>query len=189
MKKILFFSLALSLAAAFVACNNDTQQYKDLLKKERKAIDDYIKYKNITVLDKKPDTDRVYGKDTFFRASSGLYFRLEKKGEGEDTVKIGQLVLYNFYKITLDAAPDTVMRYWKSSIDYHPSPEFLFGRDYPYPCIAFHEAVGLMKKTESQAQLIVPSAIGFSNENIFPFVNDNKDVMPYLFTLRIKLAD
>ena len=180
MKKILFFSLILSLAAAFVACDNEMQLYKDKLKKERKAIDDYIDRKKIKVLNApkldKQGNDTVYAENEYYKTPSGLYFRLDKLGVGaeSDTLKSRQtMVLYYYYKMVLDATSDTIFSSsnWKDS---EPA-RFVYGIDYPN--IAFLEAVGLMKKAESQAQLIVPSAIGFSG--------DSEAVQPYLYTLRI----
>ena len=176
MKKILYFNLMLLLASCIVACRDEAQQYKDKLEKERKAITNYIKRNNIEVLKVAPENG-IYGAKQFLKTSSGLYFRLENSGSGDD-VRIGQEVLYRFYKITLDAIPDTITYNWSTN-DYPNPAEFVYGRG--YPSIAIQEAVGLMKKTNAQAQLIVPSALGFSS--------DYEAVRPYLFTLKIQLAD
>ena len=195
MKKIISFGFTTVIVLFFIACDNTSLQYKEKLEREKEAIANYLKRNNITVITGrdtvKPEfkefreiveKGRVYPENTFFLTNSGVYFRLDDAGNIEDdtvTVKTGLLVLFRYYKMTLDENPDTVTRQW-TSVDYgHNSPRFMYGQNPPNH--AFQEAVALMKRTETQAQLIVPSAVGFST--------DFGNVIPYLFTLRIRLAD
>ena len=162
------------LVMLFTACENTSMQYSRKLEKEKKAIADYLKRNNVEVLTSVPEND-VYAENQFYRTSSGVYFRLDDAGTGSKEIAEGHLVGYRYFKITLDANPDTLVR----ANDYPYPSTFTYGRG--QPSVAFGEAVVLMKKAGAQAQLIVPSSAGFSD--------DYSAVMPYLFTLKIIFID
>ena len=57
--------------------------------------------------------------------------------------------------------------------------EFHYGNTSDCDCVAWHVAVKLMKYPESQCQVIVPSKLGFSD--------DQTTVTPYVYILKIKV--
>ncbi len=180
MRQFFIFSF---FALLFAACSGDTS-YADLLKEEEKAIADYIGRNNIRVISSAP-ADGVWDENDYLLTSSGLYFHLVDAGQAPDAdsgdgieLYDGQTILPRYYKITLSAQPDTVFRNW-TTVDYPYPQEFRYKSGEAIP--AFDEAVSLMKNHKSIAKLIVPSTLG---DQI-----DIDAVMPYTYTLQIRLAD
>jgi hypothetical protein len=173
------FFLALTALVVFVsACSSTADDYEELLNAEKKSIEDFIKRNNITVIDQLPEGD--FAPNEFYRTSSGLYINIVRKGEGTTAVRNNQQVLARYYKITLEAQPDTIVRNWDTSGGYTEPDSYYYNYNtYEFP--AFHEAFGLMKYHDSEAKLIVPSKIGTSA--------DKDDVIPYFYHLKIKLGE
>ncbi|HPC26966.1 MAG TPA: hypothetical protein PK410_05510, partial [Paludibacteraceae bacterium] len=71
---------------------------------------------------------------------------------------------------------DTISNW--NTIDY-PHPFTFNYLDYSQACQAFHEAVSYMKRNDSEAKIIVPSKIGFSE-----YMNS---VTPLGYDLKIKI--
>ncbi len=179
MKRLLLISF---LSILLIACSSDSD-YASMLEDEEKAISAYIFRNNIRVISSLP-ADDVWGENDYYKTSSGLYFHLvdpgEAPGTGDGTELFdGLTIIPRYYKITLDVQPDTVYRNW-STVDYPYSEGFQYnvsGEITP----AFQEAVSLMKNHNSVAKLIVPSKLGDQT--------DINAVIPYAYTLKIKLAD
>jgi hypothetical protein len=175
--KIFTFVTAVFIAFLPISCE-DENTTAALTKKQTKTIADFISRNNIEVITSIP-TDNVWGEKQFLKTSSGLYIHLVDTGEVGETVKSGELITYRFYKISLAATPDTVTRNWTTA-DY-PNPSEFHYNVANEACTAFHEAVKIMKRHNSHAQLIVPAKIGFSE--------DYTTLTPYFYEFKIKLTN
>ncbi len=179
MKQLILISF---LSIFLVGCSSDSD-YASMLKDEENAISNYIYRNNIQVISTVP-ADGVWGENDYLLTSSGLYFHLvdpgEEAGTGDGTsLYDGQTIIPRYYKITLDAQPDTIYRNWTPT-DYPYSEGFQYNVS-GETTAAFQEAVSLMKNHNSVAELIVPSKLGDQT--------DIDAVIPYAYTLKIKLAD
>lgn len=176
--KIFTFVTAVFIAFLLISCE-DENTTAALTKKQTKTIADFISRNNIEVISSIP-TDNVWGEKQFLKTSSGLYIHLVDTGEVGETVKSGELITYRFYKISLAATQDTVTRNWTTA-DYPNPSEFHYNVDNDEACDAFHEAVKIMKRNNSRAQLIVPAKLGFEE--------DRNSITPYFYDFKIKLTN
>lgn len=187
MKKIFSFIFLFTIILfTFFSCSSDSGSYENLLKAEKSSISSYISRNNIKVITTAP-TNNVWADNEYLLTSTGLYIHVVDTGTvdtssvNSGTVSSGQLIIARYYKITLDASPDTIVKNWTAA-------------DYPYPLefnyqvsavstvpTAFHEAVKYMKHTNSKAKIIVPSKLGITT--------DVDNVIPYFYDLKIKLGD
>lgn len=149
---------------------SETNTYADQLKDEKALIKAYIKRKNIEVVSTLPtNTPWIKdGKDVYFLSSTGLYFHLVSPGDisSTDSVETNDVVVPRYKQYTLNVVSDTTS-YW--TVLNKPDPTtFIFNSgSYTRLCTAFNEAASYMKRNESEAKLIVPSSIGF-DENQSP---------------------
>jgi len=184
MKKIFsFIFIFIAILIVFSSCSSDSSSYANLLKAEKSSIAGYISRNNINVISKVP-TNNVWGDKDYLLTSTGLYIHIVNRGDTAavaDTVVSEGLIIARYYKITLDAIPDTIIKNWTAA-------------DYPYPLefnykvssastvpTAFHEAVKYMKYSNAVAKIIVPSKLGTTT--------DVNNVIPYFYDLKIKLGD
>ena len=171
------FSPIFVLSTLLVSCDDDVT-YAEQLRAEKKLIADYIKRNNIKVISELPDTSVFPWPDnTYYLSPSGMYFRLEEKGNAVDSLKVssGDKINPRYHQYTLTTKPDTVSDW--STIDFAYPSSFYYG-DLTQACDAWHEAVGYMKYSNSIAKIIVPSKLGFDA--------DVNSVTPYGYYFKIK---
>lgn len=93
MRKILLF-LSAALTLFLVACDNsETMQEK--LRKEKKAINAFIKMNNFDILDSYPK-DGHFKENQFFRTSDGLYIQVVDSGNGKRVAALSNQVQVRF---------------------------------------------------------------------------------------------
>ncbi len=165
MKRISYLFFLVFLTSLFASSCSSTKSYSELLDDEKALIKAYIKRNNIMVVSTFPtDTPWVKnGKQIYVLTTSGLYFHMVNPGDltSKDTLELKDEIVPRFRQYTLDVVADTINNW--TTIDYPYPSDFTYG-DLTQSCKAFHEAVSYMKRNDTEAKLIVPSAIGFSTE-------------------------
>lgn len=167
MKKITYLLFLIPLTAIlFFSCKNDNS-YAEELEAEKTLIKNYIKRNGITVLDKFPVDSVSFPENAYVLTSSGLYYRLNKQGTGRD-VEVNDEIVTRYYEYTLNENPE-IYDYWDPQL--YPDPYVFSYMNLSRSSVAFHEAVGYMKKSGAEAELIVPTKIGFnpSGEVVIPY--------------------
>lgn len=170
--------LFLSIIIIPGGCKDRDSVYSVQRKAEKKLIEEYIKRKNIKVLDAFP-ADNQFADNEFVRTESGLYFQLVDEGSGQDTIAYSDRVSLRYKRWQLDdlSYVDTTSNW---TTDYSRNPiEFQYGISSDASCEAWQEAVGYMKRNNSHAKLIVESKLGFSD--------DENSVTPYAYEIKIKI--
>ncbi len=160
MKRIVYLISLTFLVTIFISSCSSTPTYAELLQSEKDLIADYIKRNDLKILSEFPN-DSIFAENEYVLTKSGLYFQLVKKGFGPDSLN---LELYNkvvprYKQYTLNEVSDTLSNW--STIDYPYPSTFIYGNS-ATGCTAFHEAALYMKKSESEARIIVSSKIGFN---------------------------
>ncbi|MBR6829684.1 MAG: hypothetical protein IKM83_03605, partial [Paludibacteraceae bacterium] len=87
------------------------------------------------------------------------------------------LIIMRYKRYELTENSDT-LDYWTTLEQAYPV-EFHYYNTSECECVAWHLAVGLMKYPNSQCEIIVPSKLGFSEEQ--------SSVTPYGYILKIKV--
>ena len=190
MKKICLFWL---FGAALIAAGCTSNTYSKLRDQEDKLIENYISRNNLVILKEEPSIDHVWAEKEYYQVEGydNLYFHLIERGDSirvdsispteNDTVDleiiINDLIVMRYKKFSLTENADT-LSYW-TTLDQAFPTEFHYGNTSDCDCVAWHVAVKLMKYPESQCQVIVPSKLGFSN--------DQTTVTPYVYILKIKV--
>lgn len=172
-----FLYFIISVILFFTSCS-DRKTYAELLKDEKKIIADYIERNNIQVVTTFPKINE-WGEKVYVKTSSGLYFHLVNPGDTSAnayTVAENDWVIVRYIQYTLTVPADTLYKW--NTIDYPYPDEFKY-LDYSESCQAFHEAVSYMKRNDSEAKIIVPSKIGFSE-----YMNS---VTPLGYDLKIRI--
>ena len=152
--------LFLTLLTA-TACKDEDLTYAEELKAERELIADFISRKNIKVVTTMP-TEFPWDDNVYYKSKTGLYYRLTNRGDiaSQDSVETGDLVVPRYIQYTLVADnPDTISN--MNTID-SPYPSSFVYLNTDQACLGWHEAVGYMKKNNSEAKIIVYSKLGFS---------------------------
>jgi hypothetical protein len=162
----------------FVSSCSDTKTYADLLEDEELLISDYIKRNNINVLSQFP-ANGVWREKDYVLTESGLYFHLVKAGEGTDSLATSNSFTLRYRQYSLDEDP-TVIDKWTTDGQLEPVQFSLNVNANRF--LAIHEAAAIMKKTNSEAKIIVPSSIGntlFLGSNVTPYMYEIKINLPY----------
>jgi hypothetical protein len=176
MKRISYVLLFTVLMSIIISSCNKTATYAEQLNAEKILIADYIKRNNIKILSEFPK-DSVFNENEYVLTSSGLYFRFINRGNLADSVlNFKDIVVPRYKQYTLGLSSDTIFNW--STIDYTYPSTFVYG-DLTQSCSAFQEAASYMKRNETEAKLIVPSKLGFS-ENL-------TSVTPMGYDLKIKI--
>ncbi|MEA4937071.1 MAG: DUF4827 family protein [Paludibacter sp.] len=142
------------------ACNDKDVTYAEELKAEKKLIADFISRQNIKVVTTMPTGN--WPDNVYYKSRTGLYFRLTNQGDvaSQDSVEAGDLVVPRFIQYELVANnPDTIFNMNTINSPYPLSFVYL---NTAQACLGWHEAVGYMKKNNSEAKIIVYSKLGFS---------------------------
>lgn len=162
MKRHFFIISLLAVSTAvFFACKDDALTYAEELKAEQELIEDFINRQQIQVVKVMP-TEFPWPDKVYYKSKSGLYFRLTNKGDylSGDSIVYREQIVTKYDQYGLGVKPDTIST--QSTVQLAHPKEFTYG-DHSQACVAWHEAVGYMKYNNAEAQLIVPSKIGFSN--------------------------
>ncbi len=158
-RNISYIFLIVIATNLFLACN-DNVTYAEELKVEQKLINDFIKRHDIQVVTQMP-TEFPWPDNVYFKARSGLYFRLVKEGDNSiigDSIQSREQIITKYMQYTLGLRADTIST--QSTVDL-PHPHSFDYQNFSEACMAWHEAVSYMKYSNAEAKLIVPSQIGF----------------------------
>lgn len=159
----------MALAAMCLFACEDENNYSQLLKKEEIEINSWLKRNNIKVLDEFP-ADSVFAEDEMYHYPEGIYFRLIDKGIG-DTLRTGDRFVLRYRQYTLEEGA-LVESYWTTQDNPYP-PEIVYGNA-TNSCEGWDQAFEAMKRSESQAQIIVPSKLGHNDSEVIPYIYDLK---------------
>lgn len=188
-KNILY--LVMTVLCVATGCNNNT--YSNLRNKEDKLIANYISRNGLVILTEEPATDYVWGEKEYYKVQGydNFYFHLISRGDSvyidsisptkQDTVDLSivlnDVIIARYKQFALTENADT-LSYWTTLEQAYPY-EFHYGNTSECECVAWHLAVKMMKFPDSQCEIIVPSKLGFSNEQ--------STVTPYVYILKIKV--
>lgn len=183
--------LLMAIVAVTTACNNNT--YSNLRDKEDKLIANYISRNGLTILDEEPDEDHVWAEKEYYKVKGydNFYFHLMHRGDSiyvdsisptrmdttDLTIVTNDVIIARYKRFALTENADT-LSYWTTLDQAYPY-EFHYGNTSDCECVAWHVAVMLMKYPDSQCEIIVPSKLGFSDEQ--------STVTPYVYILKIKV--
>lgn len=174
MKKLIFLSAMAVAVAVCTSCSNSS--YANELKAEKELIAEYIKRENINIIYELP-ADSLWGEKDYLEIDDNLYFHLVNPGTGTDTVEYKDRILIRYKRYTLEVYADTVDYWTTNELAYPTEFEYMVSSD--YACTAWHEAVSYMKRDQSEAKIIVPSKLGFDD--------DNSSVIPYGYDIKIRI--
>lgn len=159
-----------------VGCKSNT--YSSLRKKEKKLIKNYISRKGLNILTAEPAESYVWDEKDYYQVDGydELYFHLRRRGDSIQ-VKANDVIVTRYKKFDLTENPDT-LSYWTTMEQAHPY-EFQYGNLSSCEAVGWHEAVRLMKYSDSECEIIVPSKQGFEA--------DEMSVTPYVYILKINV--
>ncbi len=190
MKRIIFFLFA-GISLVLAGCSQNT--YSRLRDQEDRLIANYISRNELVILSEEPDENHVWGEKEYYkvRRYDNFYFHLIERGDSirvdsispTETDTVNQKIVSNdvivvrYKKFGLTEIADT-MSYWTTLDEAYPM-EFHQGNTSDCECVAWHAAVQLMKYPNSQCEIIVPSKLGFAD--------DQTTVTPYVYIMKIKV--
>jgi len=173
------FLFVFTTAIVFSSCNNDIT-YGDQLKAEKTLIADFIKRNNIIVVEQLPTTNPWPANVYYKTKSTGLYIRITEKGDylSPDSLEINDLIVFRYLQYTLNTKADT-MSYQNTVDNAFPVTFNYYDQTQTQSCKGWHEAVSYMKYNNSEAKVILPSKLGFDNDEL--------SVIPYGYDISIKI--
>ena len=190
MKKSFLIGL---IGMAFLASGCSSNTYSRLRDQEDRLIANYISRNNLQIVKEEPSSDHVWGEKEFYKITGvdNCYFHLISRGDSVryDTVSASRidtidqkiiandLIVARYKQFELKENADT-MSYWTTLDQAYPR-EFHFNNTVDCECIGWHVAVKLMKYSDAQCEIIVPSKLGFTE--------DQTSVTPYVYILKIKI--
>lgn len=150
--------------------------YSELRKKEKLLIANYISRHNFNILTEEPAEDYIWGEMDYYKVEGydDFYFHLRHRGEAGE-VMMNDMIVTRYKKFGLTEGADTIS-YWTTLDVPHPY-EFLYGNLSSCEAESWHMAVKLMKNSDSECEIIVPSKLGFDA--------DQMSVTPYAFIMHI----
>lgn len=173
MKRILLILAGLALLVT--GCTNNT--YSDLRKKENKLIENFISRNNLNILEVAPSEDYAWGPKDFYKVEGydDFYFHLRERGDTSVTVQLKDIIVTRYKKFALTENADT-LSYWTTMDQAYPY-EFRYGDLSSCEAEGWHVAVKLMKYARAECEVIVPSKMGFTE--------DEDSVTPYGYIIKI----
>ena len=173
MKKIQLILMGIVLMATY-GCNSNI--YSEQLKKERKLIESYIARHGLIIVDTLPAADQ-WEENIYYRVPEGdnCYFHLVALGDTTfPEIEKEDEVLLRFKRYTLDEYPDTLSN-WGTMDSADPIKlEYMVNSE--TSCTGWQVALKYMKYPYSQCKIIVPSKMGF--------IEENSTVTPYGYELK-----
>lgn len=188
MKRAMYiFALLLGLTL-LTGCRQSTA-YSTQLKAEKALMNEYIKRNGLEIVDTMPSVEAFMKNSKLYYAVQGydrLYYHLDHMGDsvkvlGDSTYEIepvrrGDVVVMRYKQFTLTQVADTA-DYWSTLNAPYPT-EFRYMVDNS-SCRAWHIAVDLMKYSESECTILVPSKLGDELAQ--------NSVTPYGYKLRMQI--
>lgn len=190
MKKTVLMQLT-GLVLLTTGCNNNS--YNSLRNAEDRLIANYINRNELVILTEEPAIDHVWAEKEYYQVKGydNFYFHLIERGDSiyvdsisptridtmDLTIMSNDVIVARYKQFTLTENADT-LSYWTTLDQAYPF-EFHFGNTSECESVAWHVAVRLMKYPDSQCEIIVPSKLGFSNEQ--------SSVTPYVYIIKIKV--
>lgn len=181
MKKGIILSVLMGAAILFTACKGNT--YARLLQQEKDNINTYIKEHGYEVFEgdePADDYDWVGNPKAWYkvRGYDYFYFRLDKLGDTtKEAIRPSETAVIRYRRYTLTQPYDT-SSFW-TTLNAPDPIEFAYLTDQNAACVAWHVAIGLMKYPGSQARIICPSKLGFSEEQ--------NSVTPYGYDFKLQI--
>ena len=172
--------VAMVSLGALTSCDKDTRIYAKELKAERLLVEDYIERNGLKIVETMP-SEAAFQQNPklYYHSTSGLYYRLERPGRTDlDSIQSGDKLTIDmrYLEYTLTERADTA-DYWSPEV-YPAWQQFTYGSSSTNMPNGFLEAVSYMRRTESEAKLIVTSKLGF----------DASVVTPYGYHVKIRFA-
>lgn len=109
MRKIIGFTLALAAFVVIFSACSSSETYADKLKNESKAIDRFVKERELNVLKSMPE-DYKFGENDYYKdEDSGIYLRIISRGDTEKMASKDKLplVLFRYYGTLRFSTADT----------------------------------------------------------------------------------
>lgn len=176
-KYIIIGLICFAAALGLQSCGSDQTYAKDL-KKEKKAIDEYIARNNINIIYEEP-TNGVWGENDYLQVGDYCYFHLSKRGDtDQDSLIYKDVVLLRYRQYTLDAYPQVVKDCWTTNESANPV-QFQYGVSSSEVITGWLLALPYMKYNASEGKLICPSKLGTSAAI--------RAVTPYAYDLKIQI--
>ena len=159
-------------------CQSNT--YSSLRNKEVKLIENFISRNNLNILTEEPAEDYVWGEKDYYKVADtdDMYFHLRKRGDSTKVV-VNDVIVTRYKKFDLTENADT-LSYWTTLEQPHPY-EFTYGNLSSCESEGWHIAVQLMRYSESECEVIIPSKLGFDA--------DQMSVTPYGYIMHIKIKN
>ena len=173
MKRIII-GLLVGIALIWSGCQANT--YSKLRSKEKKLIKNYISRNELNILTEEPAEDYVWGEKDYYKVDGydDLYFHLRHRGDSGEVIA-NDVIVTRYKKFELTEGADT-LSYWTTLDLAHPY-EFQYGNLSSCEAEGWHIAVKLMKNSDSECEVIVPSKLGFDAEQM--------SVTPYVYIMHI----
>ena len=174
-KTILMLLIGMGLMTA--GCTSNT--YSRLRDKEDKLIANYISRNGLQIIEEEPAEDHQWGEKEYYKVSGydNLNFHLIQRGDTSYEIVPNDLIVARYKQFELTENADT-LSYW-TTLDQAFPKEFHYQNGVECECAGWHVAVKLMKYTDAQCEIIVPSKLGFTE--------DQTSVTPYVYILKIKV--
>ena len=169
-KIVLFAAMALALAACESANN-----YSKQLESEQKKINAWLSRNGYSVLTDCPQDSAFVIGQWYRLESDGIYFCLDSLGNDTIRIKNGDELAVRYTESTLDAGALPI-EYW--TVLDSQSPVYITKGSSTNNCTGWDDAFDLMRFSESVAQVIVPSKLGFDVAT--------SNVTPYYYKLKIR---
>ena len=167
------------IGVLFIAagCSNNT--YSNLRKQEDKLIANYISRNGLQIVTEEPDSNHVWGPKEYYQVAGydDLYYHLIARGDTAQEIVTNDQIIMRYKQFALTENADT-LSYWTTLEQAYPV-EFHYGNTSECDAVAWHVAIKLMKYSDAQCEIIVPSKLGFSA--------DQSSVTPYVYILKIKV--
>lgn len=164
MQKNLIRLFVISIAVVLLSACEASTNYSQLLKQEQELIDTYLERNGYSVLEKFPE-DSIFGEKEMYRYPDGIYIRLIDKGEGDTIPRGGQFTL-RYRQMTLDEYP-IIEDYW-TTLD-RPYPNTITMGSLVSSCEGWQAAFDVMKRSNSHAEIVVPSKLGRNLQLVVPY--------------------
>lgn len=188
-------ALVVGLLTILVLSGCSNSSYNSLRNAEDKLIANYISRNNLNILKEEPAADYVWGEKDFYKVPDvdDFYFHLRHRGDSVridsvsstrfDTIDLeivaGDLIVLRYKQFELTENADT-LSYWTTLDQAYPY-EFHYLNTVECEAVGWHLAVKYMKYPDSECEIIQPSKLGFSAEQM--------SVTPYGYILKIKVKN
>ena len=177
MKRIHIISL-LFLSLIFLYSCSNKKTYSELLDEQDATIQAFIQRNNINVIKITTDTlpaNALKGEKDYYHMPSGLYFHIVTEGDKSVKVAARTKVALRYRPYTLTIPADTSSNNWNTIASSDPFI-ITYGETSSFSVVGIHQAIGLMRYSDSEAKVIVPSSLntGTYSDQVIPVAYDLK---------------